>query len=88
MYSDNPLIPLPAAEAPPAAAPCSGCGPRKPRAAASLHDPQRPSTSRRLVDDAPGSARVALAHGLSSARIPAKPLLDEAFHSSFSARTT
>ena len=43
IYSDIPLIPLPAAEAAPAAAPCSGCGPRKPRAAASLH----PSPPRR-----------------------------------------
>lgn len=50
--------------------------------------PPRPSTPRRLVDDAPGSARVAIAHGTSSARMPAKPLLGEAFHSSFSARTT
>ncbi len=53
--------------------------------------PPRPSTtlnSRRLVDDAPGSARVAIAHGTSSTRMPAKPLLGEAFHLSFSARTT
>ena len=60
----------------------------RPSQAPRRHGPPRPSAPRRFVDDAPGSARVALAHGLSSARIPAKPLLGEAFHSSFSARTT
>ena len=55
IYSDIPLIPLPAAEAAPAAAPCSGCGPRKPRAAASLHDPQPLAASSTTLPAAPAS---------------------------------
>ena len=58
IYSDIPLIPLLAAEAAPAAAPCSG-GPRKPRAAASLHDPQplAASSTMRPAEPAPRSLR-------------------------------
>ena len=56
IYSDIPLIPLPAAEAAPAAVPCSGCGPRKPPRHRALHDPQR-----RAVD-VPGGVGAATAH--------------------------
>lgn len=55
IYSDIPLIPLPAAEAAPAAVPCSGCGPRKPRAAASLHDPRPLGASSTTFPAAPAS---------------------------------
>ena len=70
IYSDIPLIPLPAAGA--------ASGRRsllrlRPPQAPCRRVPPRPSTPRRLVDDAPGSARVAIAHGTSSARMPAKP---------------
>lgn len=39
----------------PAAAPCSGCGPRKPRAAASLHDPRPLGASSTTLPTAPAS---------------------------------
>ena len=44
-----------AAEAPPTAAPCSGGGPRKPRAAAILHDPRPLGASSTMLPAAPAS---------------------------------
>ena len=78
-YSINPRANC---ESLPVAAPCSGCGCRKPPRHRALHDPQR------LDDDAPAGDGTAIARVPSTMRIPAKPLLAEAFHSSFSPRTT
>lgn len=76
---------LPAAKADPVVAPCSGCVcPASPVLPCHRDhdDPQR------LDDDAPAGDGAAIAHVPSTMRIPAKPLLAEAFHSSFSPRTT
>lgn len=55
-YPDIPLIPSPAAKAAPLAAPCSGCGCRKPSRHRALHDPQRRGI------DVPGGVGAATAH--------------------------
>ena len=73
IYSDIPLIPVPTAKAAPVAAPCSGCGCRKPPRHRALHDPQR----RDVV--VLGGVGAAIAHVPSTVCIPAKPLLGEAF---------